>query len=1607
MGRELYETCPVFHETLNRCSEILEPYLEKSLLQVVYPAEEGASRIGETAFAQPALFALEYSLAELWRSWGIVPKAVLGHSVGEYVAACVAGVFSLEDGLKLVAQRGALMQALPKSGGMTAIHANESQVRRVITNSARELAIAAVNSPNNTVISGRISALEQAEAALAAAGMQTERLTTSHAFHSPMIEPMLAELEAAASSIALRAPNIALISNLTGGVIGEEIATAGYWRRHARHPVRFQAAMESLQQEGCDIFLEIGPKPTLGALGRESLAEGVGLFVPSLRPGRSDWQQMLTSLAELYVHGVEVDWRGFDCTYSRGWVTLPTYPFQRQTYWPDRGKSKPSLPAARGSQRKAQHPLLGERVQSVALNPKELLFESRLAPEAPSFLKDHRVFGQAVLPATAFLEMALAAGAAAFETSSLILEEVAILQPLILPENEERTTQTLLSPRDGAAEEYDFKIFSLAPQNGPDPSWTLHVTGRVRPMEAEACSPRLDLDGLRAGFLQDIPVEMLYAGFAERSLEYGPGFRGVVDLRQSRERTWARIELPESTRGEAGYYLHPALLDSCFQSMGPLFQNRLDTFLPVGFERLRFFHSAGEHVGCHARIGVGGDEVLTGELTIFDAAGVVIAAFEGMTIRRADREAVLSRFNQSTSDWFYEIAWREKTLPPKGEPHRDHPRRWLILDRDGLGTALARVLEENGDHCLVAILGESFHREGKGSFTVDLASSTDVRGLLEECGDAPLEGCIYLWSLGEESPSPRQSRFDTCAGLLHLVQGLAERGGGRLWIVTAGAQQVGSEPALVQAQQATLWGLGRVIPTEGVGITSPRLDLDPEADKQDHLDCLVQELTASDGEDQIAYRNGTRHVARLTRRAAPTASGESGLEVPSDAPYQLQISSYGTFENLRLAPMQRRTPGPGEMEIEVHASGLNFRDVLHALGMLPQAAQALGIEDAHAMPFGFECAGIVSAIAEDVSEFAVGQKVMAMAWGSMSSFLTVPAALVAAMPKDLSFEEAAALPLVFLTAIYGLEKLARIGSGDRVLIHAAAGGVGQAALQIAQRAGAVVFATAGETKWQRLKSQGVQHVMDSRSLNFADEILKLTNGEGVDIVLNSFSGEFIEQSMRVLNGKGRFVELGKVGVWTEEQVREVKPDALYFPFDLGQVGARDPKLIASMLRELSQALECGTLKPLATKAFPVRNAVAAFRHMAQAKHYGKIVLTCTPEASEPAPAAASLFRSETSYLITGGLGALGLEVARWMAAEGARRLILVSRRPASDVVQERLEELRRTGAEVIAISADVSQADDVARTLKTAHSESHPLRGVIHAAGVLDDGALVGTDWKRFRQAMAAKVDGSWHLHSLTRELPLDFFVFFSSASALLGTPGQGSYAAANAFMDALAHRRRGEGLPALSINWGPWADIGMAARMDQRYRSRIAQQGFLSIEPAKGVRALGELLRRGAVQTGVFPMNWATAMRQFPTGAESSFYAELAGEVRRREKPSQLPARQVGLLSLLKEASANRRVELLLSFLQSHLKTVLGMDPRERLDPDEPFAEMGLDSLMGIELKSRIGAELGIDVPLQKFVGARNLANLTALLLEQLMLARILPTETVATGEEMEEIVL
>ena len=588
MGRALYETQPVFRAALDRCDGLLRPHLGGSLLSMLYPdsaVNQQPSTIDQMAIAQPAIFAIEYALAEVWKSWGIVPSIVTGHSVGEYVAACVAGVFSLEDGLKLVAGRGRLMQSLPPTGEMAAVFADEARVRSAMVPYSDRVSIAAINWPDSVVISGEKSAVQQAIDHLRTEGIRARVLNVAIAAHSPFVDSILDPFEAIAATVKYAPPQIDFVSGMTGQVVRQdEITQAAYWRQHMRQAVRFADAVETLHQRGVELFVECGPAPTLIGMAQRCVPSGTGVWLPSLRPGTDDWTQLLTSLGTLYARGVDVDWAGFDRGYSGRRIPLPTYPFQRQPYWFNQQANVAQRTATANRLRtidESAHPLLGRRISSPVI--KDVVFETQLNAQWPPFLDHHRIYGMVVLPSPAYIEMVLAAASQVFGTASPVLEDLMIHEALLLPETGSRAIQLVMG--EAIDQRVAFQVFA---RNDRPTEWTRHATGVVNLQPIAPDRVTLALDEVRGRCATAISGADYYARVRELGLEFGSDFRGITQLWRRDGEALGLIELPGDLITDAGiYHIHPALLDACFHVLGaPLPQtDDLSTFLLIGLAR--------------------------------------------------------------------------------------------------------------------------------------------------------------------------------------------------------------------------------------------------------------------------------------------------------------------------------------------------------------------------------------------------------------------------------------------------------------------------------------------------------------------------------------------------------------------------------------------------------------------------------------------------------------------------------------------------------------------------------------------------------------------------------------------------------------------------------------------------------------------------------------------------------------------------------------------------------------------------------------------------------------------------------------------------------------
>ncbi|MEA5560868.1 SDR family NAD(P)-dependent oxidoreductase [Planktothrix agardhii] len=1536
MGRQLYETQPTFRQTLDDCDQILRSELEKPLLSVLYPQQNQPSPLNETAYTQPALFAIEYALFTLWKSWGITPEAVLGHSLGEYVAACATGVFSLEDGLKLMVARGRLIQQLPPRKMLT-IFADQNTVESLIELHLGKVAIAVINHSANIVISGTESAVNSIVEICNKKKIKTQYLTVSHGFHSPLMEPIVNEFKQILSQVNFSRPNICLISNLTGEIIHQEITTPNYWCRHLLETVQFAAGLETLKQAGYNVLIECGAKPILSGIARFSYSNQEVICCPSLRSEGTDWQEILKSLSQLYIQGVVIDWKKFNQDYSYHKVSLPLYPFERKRYWIDPPKEVIQQRLMKPS--RLIHPLLGEKLSSPL---KQILFQSQLSPNNPTFLKDHRVYQQAVLPATAYLEIALFAGIKIFNHQNLCLKTITFEKVLFLTKNLpniagagypcpilaeiETTIQVILEKN---LTESSFKIYSQYSNQEED--WSLNCSGKIT-----FPSPPQHLESINIEFyqttLQPREPQHHYQTCQQRGLEYGETFQVLKQLWVGEEQALGRIELPKNLEADS-YHVHPVLLDGCLQVLLTILpdSNLSEVYLPTSLEQLTIYQRPQTCVWSYVRLR---SNSLVADVQLFNTAGDLVMEVKGLTSKKVTSQTLLGveipqQPLENWYNWLYEIKWQKQnqSVPPTLSNLTKKAGDWLILTQPStLAKSLEILLTSHNQTCQL----------------VNLIEPIDFETLFKfRRSHLPLQGVIYLGSL-ESSSQPEWEI------ILNLIQSLASQQGSeppQLFIVTRGTQAINNsiiqEPAILQS---TLWGLGKTIALEHPEFRCRLIDLDvsPQADEAEQL---FTEVITENSEDQIAFRKGDRWVPRLIKKSQHHSFPQTSL--------QLQITQRGTLEHLKWQPISRRQPSFGEVEIKVQATGLNFRDVLNALDLYPGEAGDLGLE----------CAGEIIAVGDGVNSFKIGDPVMAIAPGSFNQYITINAELVVLKPELLTVVEAATIPGAFLTAFYTLYSLANITKGDRILIHAATGGVGLAAVQLAKKAGAEVFATASPSKWSLLESMGVKYIMNSRTLNFAEQILTLTEGEGVDIVLNSLTGDFIPKSLSILKENGRFIEIGKQNIWQPEKVADFKPNISYFIVDLIEMIQQNPSLIQSLFSQLIPQFAVSQLQPLPYQVFSAEQIIEGFRFMQQAKHIGKIIITPPLEQTNSNRSKSSW--EDSSYLITGGLGDLGLTIAEQLSKWGANTIILVGRNSVSEVIHARINSFQ---ANIIVRQADVTDYQQLATVFEEIHQSLPPLKGVIHAAGLIEDKMLVQQSRESFEKVISPKLKGGWNLHQLTRNLDLDFFLLFSSVASVLGSAGQSNYSAANITLDTLAHFRRGQGQTATSINWGAWGEIGLAHRTNQP----LSIKGMGTISSEQGLAVLEWILIEKPTQVSVVDFEHPQLLQQ----KSYSFLSELLLSYQEEKT----------WINQLKSLPITEAYQQLKQEIQSQLAIVLGLDTGTTLDPNQGFSELGLDSLTSVEFRNRLQNRFQCSFPTTIIFDYPTLADLTNYLGESIL---------------------
>ena len=1362
------------------------------------------------------------------------------------------------------------------------------------------------------------------------------------ASHSPQMDPIRPELVKSLSGIQPQATTVPFYSTVAQNVCEGELLNAEYWGRNLRQPVRFSETVQRLLEDEHVIFIEMSPHPILLS-SIEEIHREIGKPAYGFASTRRDQPELVTMLNELgslYTLGYKIDWNKL---YPEGGeiVSLPSYPWQRERYWFETtAPTKQTRPGA--------HPLLGQYIRAAT---GEHIWETIINTKLMPYLKDHQVRGAAVFPAAGYIEMTLAGASEVYGAKPYVLNEISFKEAFFLSDEKEQVIQLVMTA--DTSDVAEFQVYSRTAKNDSSESWTLHASGKVAVIQEPPSHEDISLKSLLSRAQTEITAEEFYRSAFQRGLEYGATFQAIMHLAKQQDGILSKIKLSDTlVSNSAKYRLHPVLLDACFQTLvSTLPASNQDTYLPVSLGNIQVYAKPifGNELWCYAIPKIVGDQT-TGKFYLFNIDGQMVMSANELCLQRIESK-------QEVQSFLYEIQWHESPIPYHEQGEANH---WLIFaDGQGVGKALAERLQEDSQSCTLVFKGKAYRSITANHYELNPLEPAHFQQLLKDV--APVQGIVHFWSLdGESGPSTSDPTLLSVLSMTQAIGYLNTAEAPRLWLITRGTQTVHAKLEPVSVSQSPVWGMGAVIANELPNLHCTRVDLSP-VKLDNEMELLTYALQAQDEEDQVALRNRQRYVARL-KRVQPSAANEAQSfvkqKIEGNQSFQVQVTTPGILDGLALKPVLRKPPKAGEVEIAIKATGLNFMNVMSAMGICPGYVNGVG-------PLGIECSGLISNVGEGVTDFQLGDEVTGIAFHSLASHANTDARLIVKKPTFMSFEEAACIPIAYLTAYYALYELGRMQAGERVLIHSATGGVGLAAIQLAKRTGAEIFATAGsDEKRDALRRMGITHIMNSRSMSFADDIMKITHGEGVDLVLNSLAGNAIARGLEVLKPYGRFLEIGKRDIYGNSKVGLLpfQKNLSYFAIDLDKMSRERPDRVSKMLREVFGLIEAREIAPLPIQTFPVSKASDGFRWMAQAKHIGKIAITSEdPEASFELPVGAIPIRGDGTYLITGGLGALGLTFAHWLAQQGARHLVLLGRSKPSETAQKIIAELQAADVEVAAAQVDVTDLGQLSALFARLKETMPPLRGVIHAAGLLEDGTILQMDWERFMRAYAPKALGAWNLHTLTEHESLDFFVLFSSVAAILGTPGQVNYAAGNAFLDALARHRHAQNIPALSINWGPWSEIGLASTQANR-GARLTLQGLKSFSPTQGLDAMALVMSQDRPQISVMRLDAKTWCAAQPAAIHSSLFKELLSQTATKTDEQKLHRKNFRAELLDVEAGRQRRM-FLEARLRDHVVQVLHL-PASRVPSDKSLKTLGMDSLMSIELRNQLEDALALPLP-------------------------------------------
>lgn len=1564
MGKELIEKEPVFLEAIKECDQYFETISGWSILEELKKSED-QSKVKETNIAQTANFVVQVGLTRLLSHYGIEPDAVVGHSVGEVTSLYISGALSLEDALLVSYHRSRLQHTTAGSGGMLAVGLSEEELENILKD-YEGVSIAAINSDKAVTLAGDQQSLDELADTFASMDVFHKALAVEVPYHSPMMNPIKDELLESLKTLQGKETSVDLYSTVTTTKISGTVIDNNYWWRNVREPVRFAKTFKALVEDDYKVFIEIGPHPVL----KNSMMECAGdtndiHFLQTLNRKEPEELNFYENLSSLFTLGFSLKWDRW-INKSRQ-MTLPPYQWQKQYFWLESEKYRENTLV------KDRNNFLNNQIDSP-----QKTYSTELNSYLFPFLEDHIVQGKVVFPGAGYVASAIALQKNEISQEGYFgLENIKFHQMLTLNDDEVQNLCISLDPKS-----HQFEIQSKV--EGDEAPWFKRATGKCIVGKFTNKSSIIDLKSLSDKMNFTISKDGVYEKLTNSKLEYGPYFRGIEFIDYNDKEAVAKIKGCDAiTTSDNGHFIHPGLLDSCFQTMIVFDKNEGASVVPISIGKIICYSNPGTEFICYTRLKSNSFNAIVVDIVICNEQGEVAMKISDIKCQEIVTDSVVS--DEFPDNCLYSVNWEEEEVNVEVELNHNNKTYLIVTDDYESSIPLTEQIKEE---VLILQPGTDLRELGENHYEVNLEDAKSIAKLINHRKDTEIE-LIYF----SQAKSGFQTDFistEECLQyinpLFKLIRYFSEAFPRNLIlnIITEGGQVVHKEDVIQHLGTSVYIGLGRLISNEFPNWKLRLIDFDgtknTSISKGTWAIALAQINANKRSFEEISIREDRLYKKVIRKWKKPDEDISMQNVTFKDVPLELVAPEFSDLNSLYFDNTNRVEPKDDEVEILIENTSIDYKDFLKVTRKISnEAFEGTNSED----KIGIDCSGVITKVGKNISKFKEGDNVFAMSKGAFKSFTTVNEKLVEISPEGI--DNNSHIVTAYLTAIYCLKDKANLKIKDKILIHNATSGVGLAAINYAKMVGAEIFATAGnEEKRDYLKSLGIKHVFSSENLDFSNEISEITKGKGIDIVLSSLTDEMLHQSLGILAPYGVYVEIGKMSAIDNIPLpmKIFAKNLSFISVDLDQLCKERPEEISRLFQEIRNYLNIGVLAPLPTKVFYPNQISEAFSCIEEDKYIGKVVVDFKDQSIKVKQKDEELFKTDKTYLITGGTKGLGLEIASWLIDKGAKNLVLLSRSGDKDPkVSSRIDSLRKLGANIKVYAVDVANLEGMTNVFSNIENELPPLDGIFHGAMVLDDGFLLDMNNERFKKVLKPKIDGTIILHELSKKFELNFFVMFSSLSSLIGHLGQANYVVANTMLDSFSYVRKKLGLPATTINLGILGQSGVISR-DENLKEMVMDSGIRSFTNEEVLIALEEIIKFKPTQIGFFNVDWKVFEKSFKSN-KSSLFEELIQE--NMGFTSHLNEEQSTNRNKIISAEVLEQSKLVLELLTEELSKILKM-PKDQIVADKGVNFLGVDSILSVQLIRAINSRIAIELSPMEFTSGPSLRHLSKIILEKVM---------------------